>query len=59
MSEFKKYTIVTTVNEFYFVGKHLPERETNNWHYYECNDGMIMHFRKEHMVCVNESEVEE
>lgn len=55
----KEYTIFTTSGEFSFIGKNLPERETNNWHYYECKGGVIMHFRKEHMVCVEESELEE
>jgi len=59
MSKFKQYIVNTTLGSYEFSGKYLPERETNNWHYYECKDGMIMHFRKEHMVCVEESELEE
>jgi hypothetical protein len=59
MSEFKQYIVNTMLGSYEFSGKYLPERETNNWHYYECKDGMIMHFRKEHMVCVEESELEE
>jgi hypothetical protein len=37
-----------------FNGKHLQEREKPNWHYYATDDGMIIHCRKEHMVCVIE-----
>jgi len=59
MPEFKQYIVNTMLGSYEFSGKYLPERETNNWHYYECKDGMIMHFRKEHMVCVEESELEE
>lgn len=37
-----------------FWGRHLPERERPNWHYYATEDGRILHFRKEHMVFVSE-----
>jgi hypothetical protein len=52
----KKYKIVTTAGKYAFTGKHLKERETNNWHYYETDEGCIIHFRKEHMVMVFEYE---
>ena len=26
--------------------------ETDNWHYYEKDDGTIVHFRKEHIIAV-------
>lgn len=37
-----------------FNGKHLPELEKPNWHYYQTDDGYMIHCRKEHMVCVIE-----
>jgi len=53
----KKYRIeVTTGSIWTFTGKHLPEREKPNWHYYQTSSGDMMHFRKEHMVCVEEKE---
>lgn len=55
----KEYIIWTTQGQFDFIGKHLPEKEKQNWHYYERNDGAIVHFRKEHMVAIVESELEE
>ena len=58
----KKYTVYTSIDSvdtsFFFTGKHLPERERPNWHYYEREDGAILHFRKEHMVLVIEKEIE-
>ena len=50
----KGYIILTTKERYGFVGKYLPGRETSNWHYYESDDGKILHFRKEHMICVEE-----
>ena len=49
-----KYQIFTTSNDqsFSFVGKYRRDLETNNWHYYEKENGEICHFRKEHMVAV-------
>lgn len=57
----KKISIYTTLETgggepFSFIGKHLPERERPNWHYYEREDGAIYHFRKEHMVLVIEED---
>ena len=46
--------VFTTGQELIFSGRHLPDRETKNWHIYETNDGFI-HVRKEHMVAVIES----
>ena len=40
-----------------FVGNYLREREKDNWHYYETDKGEIFHFRKEHMVLVQESNI--
>ena len=57
MGEFNLYLITTTARQFSFIGKHLPERERPNWHYYQDKDGGILHFRKEHMICVIESDV--
>jgi len=46
--------VFTTGNYIDFDGKHLPERETPNWHYYQLDDGHILHCRKEHIVYVLE-----
>ena len=51
MTLYEIYTIVRK-DPFYFVGRYRRDLETNNWHYYEKDDGTIMHFRKEHMVAV-------
>jgi hypothetical protein len=54
-TDFKTRYEITTVNGTHtFTGKHLKERETANWHYYERDNGDIYHFRKEHMVSVKE-----
>lgn len=54
-----KIMIMTTKTNYEFVGKHLPERETPNWHYYETVDGKLYHFRKEHMVVIIDDPLEE
>lgn len=38
-----------------FTGRYLPERQSDNWHYYEGDDGRIYHFRKQNMTVVRES----
>ena len=48
------YKIITVIGETKFVGKYRRDLEQPNWHCYEREDGRIMHFRKEHMVCVIE-----
>ena len=59
MKKIKVFTSIDNGNDpFSFIGKHLPERERPNWHYYEREDGAILHFRKEHMVLVIEKEIE-
>ena len=40
-----------------FFGKYLGHKrpdgkETDNWHYYEDDEGTIYHLRKEHIQCV-------
>lgn len=54
-SDMIEYQIFTTISEspFVFVGKYRRDLETNNWHYYEKENGEICHFRKEHMVAVS------
>ena len=56
MEEFRNTRIFfINSHEISFNGKHLPEREKPNWHYYATDDGRIVHCRKEHMVCVVEN----
>lgn len=48
----KKYKIHTTHGVFEFTG--MAMKETNDWHYYDTTDGVVLKFRKEHMVLVEE-----
>jgi len=51
----KEIEIMTTTGQtIKFTGKHLPERQSKNWHYYQDDEGAIFCFRKEHMVMVYE-----
>jgi hypothetical protein len=56
MKVYRIYLINGIVIEF--TGNHLPERhkESPNWHYYKTNRGITYHFRKEHIVAVEEYE---
>ena len=54
MDEYKKLTIITSIFTIDILGKHRPDMEKSNWHYYETSKGKIYHFRKEHMVAVIE-----
>jgi len=49
---FGLYKVMTTKGEIHFIGRYRRDLETNNWHYYEKENGEICHFRKEHMVAV-------
>ena len=43
--------------EYSIKGFHVPELETDNWHYYYAIDsGKVIHFRKEHMMIVESKE---
>lgn len=46
------YCIVTTAGDFNFNGKYCRDLETDKWHYYERDDKIIIHFRKDHIVAV-------
>ena len=50
----EQYEIYTKGREkpFIFVGKYRRDLETDNWHYYEDQYGILFHFRKEHIVAV-------
>ena len=55
MSEFKKTLfILATGHKMVYICKHRPDKEKPNWHYYEKLDGEFIHFRKEHMVMVED-----
>ena len=52
---------------FDFYGEYLPERQTNNWHYYKMvedknrkklDEEKILHIKKDQMICVIEGENE-
>jgi len=54
----RAYTIILTNRESAdFVGRHLPDRETDNRHYYEDDQGKTWPFRKAHMAIVVEQPV--
>lgn len=46
------YVVSTTAGKVRFTGKYRKDLETNNWHYWEQNNGIVIHFRKEHIVYV-------
>lgn len=46
------FKIVTVRGAVKFRGRYRRDLEKPGWHYYERDDGIILHFRKEHMVCV-------
>jgi len=54
----KNIYIETTKGHFEFTGEYLRDREKPNWHYYRTNKNQILHFRKEHMVYVIESDIQ-
>lgn len=41
-----------------FIDKYIGDKGTNNWHYYEDNEGQTFHFRKEHIISVAECAVD-
>ena len=58
----KSYHIITINNtQIRVTGWHRKDLEAQHkgWHYYESLDGRMYHFRSEHMVAVEEGEVEE
>lgn len=57
-SEVKNYTVfLTGEGRLTFKGRYLPERQRENWHYYIGDEGIIYHFRKEHMIAVIEEAI--
>lgn len=46
------YEIITVRGRIIFRGRYRRDLEKPAWHYYERDDGQILHFRKRHMVCV-------
>lgn len=49
-----EYTIHLTTGEYItFIGKYRRDLETDNWHYYEKQEGTIIHLRKEHIIYVS------
>lgn len=52
MDDLVDFHIVTICGEISFKGRYRRALETKNWHYYEREDGLLLHFRKEHLVCV-------
>ena len=54
-----KYTIgLVSGKEIEFWGRYRRDLETDNWHYYEKDDGIVMHFRKERLEFVDGDTVE-
>ena len=44
--------ILSSGDSVSFTGKYRRDLETKNWHYYEKEDGVLVHFRKQHMMAV-------
>jgi len=56
----KQVSITTTNDETTtFIGEYQRAMEKPNWHYYRMEDGTLLHFRKEHMILVEEREIYE
>ena len=55
----KAYKIMTTQGEVSFTGRYRRELETSNWHDYEKENGVVIHFRKDHIVWVAGDSVED
>jgi len=56
----KQVSITTTNDETTtFIGEYQRAMEKPNWHYYRMEDGTLLHFRKEHMILVEEREIDE
>jgi len=53
-TEYHKIRIATVHGDIEFEGKYRRDLETKNWHYYEKDDGKLMHFRKIYMVMVED-----
>lgn len=51
-SKLVDYQIITIRGRIEFRGRYRRDLEKPSWHYYERDDGQILHFRKRHMVCV-------
>ena len=47
-----EYEIITTSHRIKFVGRYRRDLESENWHYYEVDDGSILHFHKKYMIYV-------
>jgi len=54
--EMKKIMLILAkdliIKEIYFIGKYRRDLEKDNWHYYETNEGKIIHVKKENMLAV-------
>ena len=48
------YTVKTINGKVTFRGRYRKDLETPNWHYYKTVDGVLIHFRKEHIVYIKE-----
>lgn len=53
------YVVATILGKERFIGKYRRDLETSNWHYWEKNTGVVIHFRKEHIVYVEGMPIKE
>jgi hypothetical protein len=57
--EFPRKHIVLSCGRLIIINaKYRRDLETNNWHYYEQDNGRVVHFRKEHIAFVEGDTVE-
>ena len=48
----QEYEVVTVIGKVQFTGRYRKSQESEHWHYYERDDGVMLHFRKAAMVYV-------
>ena len=53
------YTVKTIKGKVTFRGRYRKDLETPNWHYYKTVDGVLIHFRKEHIVYIQGGTIQE
>lgn len=57
-NEYREYKVRTTHGTIKFKGRYRRDLETANWHYYEEENGNVIHFKKESMICVSGDTIE-
>lgn len=59
MKNYAKYKIsIVGHAPLEFIGRYVRELETNNWHYYERDDGIVIHIKKDGSMIVTGDTIE-